>query len=125
MLIKKAILAGAAAAAVAFGAGYLFFGEWMASDATPISGQRIYAEHCAACHGDRLQGQPNWQTRKPDGKLPAPPHDASGHTWHHSDQQLFDLTKHGIEALVPGYKSDMPAFAERLSDGEIRAVLAY
>jgi hypothetical protein len=27
--------------------------------------------------------------RKPDGKLPAPPHDASGHTWHHADAQLF------------------------------------
>jgi mono/diheme cytochrome c family protein len=25
----------------------------------------------------------------------------------------------------PGYESDMPAFAGKLSDGEIRAVLAY
>jgi mono/diheme cytochrome c family protein len=41
--------------------------------------------------------------------------------------KLFGITKYG---LVPpyapqGYKSDMPAFADRLTGAEIRAVLAY
>ena len=59
--------------------------------------------------------------------MPAPPHDDSGHTWHHPHDVLFGITKHG---LVPpyapaGYQSDMPAFAGTLSDDEIRAVLAY
>ena len=44
-------------------------------------GKRIYAEHCASCHGANLEGQPNWRIRKPDGRMPAPPHDSSGHTW--------------------------------------------
>jgi mono/diheme cytochrome c family protein len=91
------------------------------------SGQKVYVQHCAACHGARLEGQPNWRARLPNGRMPAPPHDDSGHTWHHSEDVLFGITKYG---LVPpyapqGYKSDMPAFADRLTDAEIRAVLAY
>ena len=63
--------------------------------------------------------------RLPNGRMPAPPHDASGHTWHHSDQELFLITKEGLAAVVPGYESDMPAFGDRLSDEEIRVVLAF
>jgi mono/diheme cytochrome c family protein len=98
-----------------------------ASPARIAAGEAIFRSHCAACHGAKLEGQPEWRTRRPDGKLPAPPHDDSGHTWHHPPEQLFAITKFG---LVPpnaptGYASDMPAFAGKLSDGEIRAVLAY
>jgi mono/diheme cytochrome c family protein len=92
------------------------------------AGAKVYAQHCAACHGARLEGQPNWRTRLPNGRLPAPPHDESGHTWHHPDDVLFGITRYG---LVPGryapsgYQSDMPAFDGQLSDDEIWAVLAY
>jgi mono/diheme cytochrome c family protein len=89
-------------------------------------GKQVYADQCAACHGVNLEGQPNWRERKPDGKLPAPPHDASGHTWHHSDAQLFDMTKRGTAALAgPNYQTDMREFGSLLSDAEIWAVLAY
>ena len=99
-----------------------------ASDAKQVAqGETVYRAHCAACHGANLEGQPNWRRRLPNGRLPAPPHDANGHTWHHRDELLFGITKHG---LVPpyapaGYASDMPAFGGVLSDDEIRAVLAY
>jgi mono/diheme cytochrome c family protein len=90
-------------------------------------GEKLYAQHCASCHGVKLEGQANWQRKLPNGRFPAPPHDDSGHTWHHPDSVLFGITKHG---LVPpyapaGYQSDMPAFAGTLSDAEISAVLAY
>ena len=89
-------------------------------------GGRIYAERCASCHGANLEGQPNWRERKPDGKLPAPPHDASGHTWHHPDQALIGITRDGLARYAPpGYRSDMPAFAGVLRDEEIAAVIAY
>jgi mono/diheme cytochrome c family protein len=90
-------------------------------------GQVVYAQHCASCHGERLQGQPNWRERKSDGRLPAPPHDDTGHTWHHSDEQLFQITKIGVKPpLAPeGYESDMPSFAETLSNEDIWAVLSF
>lgn len=89
-------------------------------------GRVVYAQHCAGCHGRNLEGQPDWQTRLPDGRLPAPPHDASGHTWHHPDTVLFDITKNGVQRHAPaGYQSSMPAFGGLLSDHDIWASLAY
>ncbi|MBP1807025.1 c-type cytochrome [Rubellimicrobium aerolatum] len=88
-------------------------------------GRDLYAAQCAACHGADLEGQPDWQVRGPDGRMPAPPHDASGHTWHHSDQALLRIIRDGLGALVPGYQSDMPVFGEVLSDAETEAVLAF
>lgn len=90
-------------------------------------GQKVYAAQCAACHGQRLEGQPNWRERGADGRLPAPPHDASGHTWHHPDEVLFRITKYGVvkAANLKNYESAMPAFEDRLSDEEIVAVLSW
>ena len=118
-------LAVAAAAAAAL--GFFDSGTQQAAEDPPriAMGRALYTQHCASCHGDRLQGQPNWRERKPDGRLPAPPHDETGHTWHHSDEQLFELTKKGVSAIVPNYQSDMPAFEGVLTDEQIRAVLAF
>jgi mono/diheme cytochrome c family protein len=88
-------------------------------------GSAVYVEHCAACHGAHLEGQPDWRVRGPDGLLPAPPHDASGHTWHHGDDTLFRIVRDGMAVLVPGYRTTMPAYAGVLSDAEIRDVLAW
>ncbi len=98
------------------------------NDAARVAlGQKVYAQHCASCHGANLEGQPNWQRRLPNGRMPAPPHDESGHTWHHPDRVLFGITKNGlVPPYAPAdYQSDMPAFGDKLSDAEIWAVLAY
>lgn len=89
------------------------------------AGRRLYGDACASCHGLSLEGQAAWQKRLPTGRLPAPPHDASGHTWHHSDEVLFRITKHGPKAYPAGYETDMPSFAERMTDVEIAAVIAF
>ena len=90
-------------------------------------GAKIYAVHCAACHGAKLEGQPDWRVRLANGRLKAPPHDDSGHTWHHPDAVLFGLVRNGmVPPYAPSdYESDMPAFGGKLGDDEIRAVLAY
>ncbi len=95
--------------------------------ATLAGGQALYDVHCASCHGAALQGQPDWQQRRPDGRLPAPPHDETGHTWHHPDAVLFALTKFGPARVIgnPTYASDMPGYENVLADGEIIAVLSY
>ncbi|WP_437342585.1 c-type cytochrome [Ruegeria arenilitoris] len=96
----------------------------------PLRGAALYAENCASCHGANLDGQPDWQTPDADGVLPAPPHDRTGHTWHHGDGLLFDYTKLGGEEMlkrmgVSGGKSGMPGFADSLSDQDIWDILAF
>jgi mono/diheme cytochrome c family protein len=124
------------ATAFAFLVGTIVYALWAErktgadpDDARQVArGKSVYSQYCGACHGVRLEGQPNWQDKLPTGRMPAPPHDASGHTWHHPDSVLFGITKLG---LVPGryappkYESDMPGFGKPLSDDEIWAVLAY
>lgn len=89
-------------------------------------GKALYVAHCAACHGTALEGQPDWRQRRPDGKLPAPPHDATGHTWEHSDRALFEVTKFGFASKAgTSYQTDMRAFKDELSDEEIWAIIAY
>lgn len=105
-------------------------GDAMRADASDRQlvrrGEVQYQLHCASCHGANLEGQPNWRERDENGLLPAPPHDVTGHTWHHTDALLFDVTKYGSTAVVGSdYKSNMPGFEDKMSDGEIWAVLAF
>lgn len=89
-------------------------------------GKQIYTQHCASCHGADLKGQPDWQRRSADGLLPAPPHDESGHTWHHPAQVLFDITKYGVQKFAGAdYQSAMQPYEGVISDAEIVAVLSY
>ena len=89
-------------------------------------GQVLYGVRCASCHGKNLEGQPNWNTPLPNGRMPAPPHDKTGHTWHHADKVLAGVTKLGLKPFAgDNYESDMPAFGTILSDAEIEAILTY
>jgi len=98
-----------------------------ASDKALVAlGKTVYAEACAACHGAKLEGERNWRARKPNGTFGAPPHDRSGHTWHHTDELLFRITKFGGASIAPaGFRSGMPAFKDQLADRQIWAVLAF
>lgn len=118
--------AGAAGAVALAAIAYLLsVASSETADPALVAGQELYAANCAGCHGANLEGQPDWRTRLASGKLPAPPHDETGHTWHHSDEQLFTIVKFGLQAIAPGYESDMPAFGGTLRDEEIKSILAY
>ncbi|HVR32766.1 MAG TPA: cytochrome c [Acidimicrobiia bacterium] len=85
------------------------------------AGESLYLQQCAACHGADLRGAPDWKTPNDDGSYPPPPHDSSGHSWHHSDATLTDLILNGS-----GFEqSRMPEFAGRLSGDDVRAILQY
>ena len=129
---KAALGAGAAAIAAAAGLYALLGDAGALTGADPgdrelvALGEGVYRDNCAACHGADLEGEPGWRTRNADGTLKAPPHDETGHTWHHPDQMLFDYTKLGGQAVVgPDFKSAMPGFQGTLDDREVWAVLAF
>lgn len=100
-----------------------------AHDVDLAEGEQLYQDYCASCHGANLEGQPDWRSQGPDGVLPAPPHDETGHTWHHSDSVLFDYTKLGGKAALAAqgvdFESGMPGFGDQLTDDQIRSILAY
>ena len=134
--LRNRIGVGLLAAAFAFLVGAIIVamqlkGKSLADPDNPRQvelGKPVYDKQCASCHGIKLEGQSRWQEKLPSGRMPAPPHDASGHTWHHPDSVLFGITKQGLipgKYAPPKYESDMPAFAGVLSDEEIWAVLAF
>ncbi len=134
---KKTAVIIAALTLLAAATALLIYGPSLSSQSSYIdpadkslvaSGKPIYLTHCASCHGANLEGQADWRIRKSNGRLPAPPHDESGHTWHHADSVLMEITRNGLVPGVTapeGYVSDMPAYSKLLSDHQFRAVLAY
>ncbi len=119
-----ALLVTASGVAVLLGAGALAF--WPSAGDTTEHGRQLYLDNCASCHGAELEGQPGWRRPLPSGRLPAPPHDASGHTWHHPDRVLREIILRGTAAMVgDGYESDMPGFEHLLAEAEIEAILDY
>lgn len=112
----SAILLAMAAAGVAAASGH-------------STGQDLYLQHCADCHGAKLQGQPDWRSPDEAGLFPAPPHDETGHTWHHPDAMLIDYVTRGgqqvLDDLGVAFTSGMPAFGSVLTEAEIVAILDY
>jgi len=96
-------------------------------EAPPLDlGRTVYEQHCASCHGANADGAPNWQERDAHGELPAPPHNAEGHTWRHSDADLYQMVNKGWrDPFNKTKRLTMPAFGDVLSREQIRAVIAY
>jgi mono/diheme cytochrome c family protein len=130
MIRRKTIWLAAVAAGIGVGAAWRFLNRPPRIDVTDPNqvtmGQAIYQAQCARCHGANLEGQPDWRSPLPSGRLPAPPHDESGHTWHHPDDVLFRIVKEGPAFYATlGVKTDMPGFQNTLPDKDISAVIAY
>ncbi len=85
------------------------------------SGEPVYLQNCAACHGNAGQGTFDWRRRGADGKFPPPPLNGTAHTWHHPFLALARQIKFG----APGGGGNMPPFSETLSDEEIVNVIAW
>jgi mono/diheme cytochrome c family protein len=98
-----------------------------AADPAQIAlGEQVYRQHCAVCHGVNGEGQrPDAPLQKDEtGRFPAPPHDGTGHTWHHDDDLIIQIIVEGGMGTPEDFY-EMPAFGEVLTDAEINAVLAY
>lgn len=84
-------------------------------------GKELYAEHCAACHGEQAEGHPEWRKLGPKGELNAPPLNGTGHDWHHSKALLHRQIREGGEPPI----STMPGFEDTLSDRQIDDIIAW
>ncbi len=116
----------AAIAAATMLASSIYFIKVALPKAQVARGHVSYLKTCASCHGKNLEGQPDWKSPNANGRMPAPPHDATGHTWHHGDDDLTGIIKFGLKPYVsPDYESDMPAYKDVLADNEISDIIAY
>ncbi|MGJ7580068.1 c-type cytochrome [Variovorax sp. RHLX14] len=82
-------------------------------------GRVLYAQHCVACHGDDGRGkgpiaalQPVW-----------PPNLAGPLLWRRADGDLLWHVLHGMRD--PRGAVSMPAFGDRLQDGEVWALIDF
>jgi cbb3-type cytochrome c oxidase subunit III len=96
----KLMLLGAVTAAVAAGP----------QDTPPPSGQSLYRRRCVMCHGPEGKGFP--ALKSPDFTDPK---------WQASlkDKDLVEVIKNGKK------ETHMPAFADKLTDDEIKTVVAH
>ncbi len=85
------------------------------------TGERLFRQHCATCHGDNAQGDPDWRKRRPDGSFPPPPLNGTGHAWHHS----MDVLKATIRDGTARLGGTMPAWGDKLSETEIEAIIRW
>lgn len=95
-------------------------GEPLDPDRVAYGGER-YQQHCASCHRPDLSGDPDWKTPNDDDSFRPPPHDSSGHTWHHPDRVLIEIIRDGSD--FP--QSRMPSFGDKLTDDDIEAILDF
>lgn len=97
-----------------------------AGSETYLLGQSVYNTQCSSCHGINGEGQFPDAPLEPDltGRYGAPPHDATGHTWHHDDDLLIRIIREGGMGDPVNFYP-MPALASVLSEAEIEAVIAY
>lgn len=84
-------------------------------------GARLFAIHCATCHGSQAEGTREWRTPGPDGKYPPPPLDGSAHAWHHPRTVLHLTIREGTSRLG----GNMPAFRDKLSQDDIEAIIDW
>ena len=90
------------------------------------SGPALYQTFCAACHGEAGEGDPTWPKPNALGDIPAPPHNAKGHTWRYSDADLVMMTLNGHRD--PYNSSEfltMPAFKGILTEAQVVAIFDY
>jgi mono/diheme cytochrome c family protein len=88
-------------------------------------GRQVYAHNCARCHGKELQGELQAGLIVPEGGMPAPPLNGTGHSAHHSDADMFSTVNAASADGGQLRPRRMPRFGPILTDDDIWAVIAY
>ena len=83
------------------------------------SGEVIFQQNCASCHGSNAEASPDWQ--QATGEKAAPPLNGSANSWNKSMEQLSQAIRLGSIQIG----GSMPAFKGSLSEQQIKQVIAY
>jgi mono/diheme cytochrome c family protein len=92
-----------------------------------LQGHILYTAWCAGCHGAKGEGQFPGAPLEPSpitNRIGAPPHDTTGHSWHHSDDLLVRYVIEG-GFTDPAAFYPMPGFGWRLSVADARQIVGY
>ena len=90
-----------------------------------FKGMELYRSNCASCHMGNLSGNPDWKSGvDDDGQRLPPPLNGTGHTWHHSPEQLFQVIRYGFKKFDPNYKGKMLG-NDDLSEDDVWSILEY
>ena len=81
------------------------------------NGRRMFAQHCAVCHGEQAEGDPDWRYRDESGHFPPPPLNGTAHAWHHPWDELHRVIRDG--------QNNMPAWGSELTGEEIDDTIAW
>jgi thiol:disulfide interchange protein DsbC len=91
------------------------------SDEQVVQGEKLFRQHCAACHGQNAEATPDWKQTDANGNYPPPPLNGSAHAWHHD----LDLLRRTVREGGAKLGGQMPAFEGVLDAGEIDSVIAF
>ena len=91
------------------------------SDGQVSQGEKLFAEHCAGCHGKNAESVPDWRKRDANGNYVPPPLNGTAHAWHHS----MKILRHTIRKGGKPVGGVMPAFEEKLTNDEIDSIIAW
>jgi mono/diheme cytochrome c family protein len=80
------------------------------ADADLERGAALYAEHCGACHGPELEGQPDWRSPLPSGRLRAPRTTPAAPPGIMPTPPCSGSSVRHRAVVGGGYESDMPGF---------------
>ena len=90
-----------------------------------FKGMELYTSNCASCHMGNLAGNPDWKSGvDDDGQRLPPPLNGTGHTWHHSPEQLFQVIRYGFKKFDSNYKGKMLG-NDDLSEDDVWSILEY
>jgi len=94
--------------------------RWYAQSQVDM-GRAVFTRNCAACHGEKAQGNPDWKKALPDTQDPPPALNGTAHAWHHP----LKILKRTIDMGGVPLGGKMPPFKGKLSDAEKEAAIAY
>lgn len=89
--------------------------RWYSSEQQAL-GKQLYLQNCSSCHGAAGQGRNNWHLIDETGFYPPPPLNGTGHSWHHSLDQLMEVIELG--------RNQMPAWPQ-LSEPQRKSLIAF